>query len=35
MALERIPADIEADGGVTRSSDPSMIRDVMGSCSVP
>ena len=35
MALERIPADIKADGGVARSSDPSMIRDVMDSCSVP
>merc|ERR1719253_2041442 len=35
MALERIPADIKADGGVARSSDPSMIIDVMNSCSVP
>ena len=35
MALERIPADIKADGGVARSSDPSMIKDVMDSCSVP
>lgn len=35
MALERIPADIKADGGVARSSDPSMIVDVMNSCSVP
>ena len=35
MALERIPADIKADGGVARSSDPSMINDVMGSCSIP
>ena len=35
MALERIPADIKADGGVARSSDPSMIQDVMSSCSVP
>merc|ERR1719424_2782578 len=35
MALERIPADIKADGGVARSSDPSMITDVMNSCSVP
>jgi len=35
MALERIPADIKADGGVARSSDPNMIVDVMNSCSVP
>ena len=28
MALERIPADIKADGGVARSSDPAMIVDV-------
>ncbi|KAL1511616.1 hypothetical protein AB1Y20_006409 [Prymnesium parvum] len=35
MALERIPADIKADGGVARSSDPSMIIDVMNSCSLP
>merc|ERR1719204_104244 len=35
MALERIPADIKADGGVARSSDPAMINDVMSSCSIP
>jgi len=35
MALERIPADIKADGGVARSSDPLMIKDVMDSCSLP
>ena len=35
MALERIPADIKADGGVARSSDPSMIKEVMGACSIP
>merc|ERR1719316_1638148 len=35
MALERIPVDIKADGGVARSSDPSMITDVMNSCSIP
>jgi len=35
MALERIPADIKADGGVARSSDPAMIVDVMNSCSIP
>ena len=29
MALERIPADIKADGGVARSSDPRMIKEIM------
>jgi len=28
MALERIPADIKADGGVARSSDPVLIKDI-------
>ena len=27
MALERVPADIRADGGVARMSDPDMIKD--------
>jgi len=35
MALERIPADIKRDGGVARSSDPAMIKDVMASTSLP
>lgn len=35
MALERIPADIKADGGVARSSDPKMIKDVMNAISLP
>ena len=35
MALERIPADIKRDGGVARSSDPQMIKDVMSSTSLP
>jgi len=35
MALERIPADIKRDGGVARSSDPAMIKDVMESTSLP
>lgn len=30
MALERIPADIKADGGVARSSDPRLINEIMG-----
>jgi len=35
MALERIPADIKRDGGVARSSDPAMIKDVMEHTSLP
>ena len=35
MALERIPADIKADGGVARSSDPRMIKEVMDAISLP
>ena len=31
MALERIPADIRAAGGVSRMSDPKMIRGISGS----
>ncbi|HNB37362.1 MAG TPA: pyridoxal 5'-phosphate synthase lyase subunit PdxS, partial [Anaerolineales bacterium] len=29
MALERVPADIRADGGVARMSDPDMILKIM------
>merc|ERR1712176_632596 len=35
MALERIPADIRSHGGVARMSDPSMIRDIKQSVSIP
>ena len=35
MALERIPADIKADGGVARSSDPKMIIEIMRAVSIP
>lgn len=35
MALEKIPADIKADGGVARMSDPRMIMDVMNAVSIP
>ena len=35
MALERVPADIRADGGVARSSDPGMIKDIIQSVTVP
>ena len=35
MALERIPADIRAAGGVSRMSDPKMIRRIQASVSIP
>ncbi len=35
MALERVPADIRADGGVARMSDPGMIRGIMAAVSIP
>jgi pyridoxal 5'-phosphate synthase pdxS subunit len=35
MALERIPADIRADGGVARMSDPTMIRAIQDTVSIP
>ena len=35
MALERIPADIRAAGGVARMSDPKMIRGIPGAGSIP
>ncbi len=35
MALERIPADIRADGGVARMSDPEMIRGIKEAVSIP
>ena len=35
MALERVPADIRADGGVSRMSDPEMIQGVQAAVSVP
>ncbi|MDX6556291.1 MAG: pyridoxal 5-phosphate synthase pdxS subunit, partial [Miltoncostaeaceae bacterium] len=35
MALERIPADIRADGGVARMSDPQMIREIQDAVSIP
>ncbi|MQF86878.1 MAG: pyridoxal 5'-phosphate synthase lyase subunit PdxS [SAR202 cluster bacterium] len=35
MALERVPADIRADGGVARMSDPEMIEDIMRSVTIP
>lgn len=35
MALERIPADIRAAGGVSRMSDPKMIRSIQDAVSIP
>ena len=35
MALERIPADIRVAGGVSRMSDPSMIKEIMAAVSIP
>ncbi|MFC1570077.1 pyridoxal 5'-phosphate synthase lyase subunit PdxS [bacterium] len=35
MALERIPADIRAQGGVARMSDPSMIKSIMEAVTIP
>jgi pyridoxal 5'-phosphate synthase pdxS subunit len=35
MALERVPADIRADGGVARMSDPEMIKGIQEAVSIP
>ena len=35
MALERVPADIRAQGGVARMSDPDMIDGIIGAVSIP
>jgi pyridoxal 5'-phosphate synthase pdxS subunit len=35
MALERVPADIRAQGGVARMSDPGMIREIQDAVSIP
>ncbi|HEY2442882.1 MAG TPA: pyridoxal 5'-phosphate synthase lyase subunit PdxS, partial [Streptosporangiaceae bacterium] len=35
MALERVPADIRAQGGVARMSDPDMIGQIIAAVSVP
>lgn len=35
MALERIPADIRASGGVSRMSDPGMIKSIQGAVTIP
>ena len=35
MALERVPADIRAQGGVARMSDPAMIKEIMDTVTIP
>ncbi|GAA2444973.1 pyridoxal 5'-phosphate synthase lyase subunit PdxS [Actinomadura vinacea] len=35
MALERVPADIRAEGGISRMSDPDMIEGIIGTVSIP
>ncbi|MFO7819807.1 MAG: pyridoxal 5'-phosphate synthase lyase subunit PdxS [Halanaerobacter sp.] len=35
MALERVPADIRAEGGVARASDPVMIKEIIDAVSIP
>lgn len=35
MALERIPADIRAAGGVSRMSDPKMVKEIMDTVKIP
>ena len=35
MALERVPADIRADGGVARMSDPGMVKEIIEAVTIP
>ena len=35
MALERVPADIRAQGGIARMSDPDMVQGIIGAVSIP
>jgi len=35
MALERVPADIRAQGGVARMADPTKVREIMDAVSIP
>ena len=35
MALERVPSDIRAQGGVARMSDPSMIEEIKQAVTIP
>ena len=35
MALERVPSDIRAAGGVARMADPTIVEEVMNAVSIP
>lgn len=35
MALERVPADIRAQGGVARMSDPALIKEIQEAVTIP
>lgn len=35
MALERVPADIRAEGGVSRMSDPQIIKEIKSAVTIP
>ena len=35
MALERVPSDIRRDGGVSRMSDPKMIKEIQATVTIP
>ena len=35
MALERVPADIRAQGGVARMSDPKLIKEIQEAVTIP
>ena len=35
MALEKVPADIRAEGGVARMADPSKVREIIDAVSIP
>src|SRR5918992_3812908 len=35
MALERVPADIRAEGGVARMADPAKVQEIMEAVSIP
>lgn len=35
MALERVPADIRAEGGIARMSDPKLVKEIQSSVSIP
>ncbi len=35
MALERVPADIRAEGGIARMSDPQLIKEIQAAVSIP